>query len=328
MKKLIIKSIGVLTFTSVLCSFAAGCNFFRSDSPESVSTEEITENVTSKASEHETTDNTEASEMSEKATTKASEPVTTTEPAKTKLSFVDVFQNKYEVDINPDVKKNDYDKSAFAADGDKMTYTGAGYDYRLGIDVSKYNTNVDWSKVKEAGYDFAFIRIGFRGYGESGELKPDVLFEEHYSGAKAAGLDVGVYFFSQAVNEEEANEEAEYVLELLGGRELQLPVVFDPESILDDDARTDNVTGEQFTKNSKAFMKIIDQNGYTPAIYCNMLWEAFNLDLAELDDYPIWYADYEPQPQTPYAFDYWQYTESGQIEGVEGDYDLNIQIIK
>lgn len=139
---------------------------------------------------------------------------------------------------------------------------------------------------------------------------------------------MGVYFFSQAVNEEEAKEEADFVLEHLKGKELQMPVVYDPEHILEDEARTDGVTGEQFTQNAKVFCKEIEEAGYDAMIYSNMLWEAYELDLKVLEEYPIWYADYELKPQTPYRFEFWQYTNQGAVDGIEGETDLNIQLIK
>lgn len=114
----------------------------------------------------------------------------------------------------------------------------------------------------------------------------------------------------------------------MNGYELQLPVVYDPESVLDDVARTDNVTGEQFTKNTRVFCDTISENGYDSMIYSNMLWEAFEFDLSQLVDIPIWYADYEKLPQTPYRFVFWQYTNEGHISGIDGDIDLNIQIVK
>ena len=138
---------------------------------------------------------------------------------------------------------------------------------------------------------------------------------------------MGVYFFAQAVNEEEAREEADFVLQNLQGYTLQLPVVYDPESILDDEARTDNVSGEQFTKNTEVFCSAVAEAGYDPMIYANMLWEAFELDLEKLSEYPLWYADYEPAPQTPYHFRFWQYTNVGQVPGITGNADLNIEMI-
>ena len=169
-----------------------------------------------------------------------------------------------------------------------------------------------------------FIRIGYRGYGSSGVLKLDNMFYQNIKGAQKAGLDVGVYFFAQAINEQEALEEAQFVLDALKGYELQLPVVYDPEHIRDDDARTDNVSGEQFTKNTIAFCNAIKEAGFEPMIYSNMVWEAFYFDMIQLQDYPIWYADYELVPQTPYDFTFWQYSEKGSVDGIEGIVDLNV----
>lgn len=131
--------------------------------------------------------------------------------------------------------------------------------------------------MHEAGYEFAIIRIGFRGYGQEGTLKEDERFKEYIDGAKETGLDVGVYIFSQAIDEEEAIVEAEFVIELLDGIELELPITFDPELIRDDEARTDDVTGEQFTKNTLAFCDHIRSKGYEPRVYSNMYWGPFCL---------------------------------------------------
>ena len=249
-----------------------------------------------------------------------------TENAEKVLKFRDVFGEEYETVINPKVPANEYDPKAFSFDGQKVKYIDGNY--MLGVDVSHHQGNIDWSKVKAAGYDFAILRIGYRGYGQTGSLNADKMFESYYSDAKAAGLKVGVYFFAQAINEAEAKEEAEFVLNILDDRELDLPVVYDPESILDDDARTDDVTGEQFTKNTQVFCKSIAEAGYQPMIYANMLWEAFELDLSQLLEYPIWYADYEPTPQTPYAFRCWQYSNTGTVDGVEGEVDLDIWLVE
>lgn len=244
------------------------------------------------------------------------------------LDFVDVFQNPYQVEINPAVKKHSYRKDAFVHNGEKLTYKDTDlWDFRLGVDVSEHQGTIDWQRVRAAGYEFAFIRIGYRGYGETGRLCVDKEFHANIQAAQAAGIDVGVYFFSQAINETEALEEANLVLKNLQGYELQLPVVYDPEHILDDIARTDGVSGEQFTANTLVFCEKIRESGYQPMIYSNMLWEAYEFDLEQLANYPIWYADYEPQPQTPYHFDFWQYSNAGQVDGILGVTDLDIQML-
>ncbi len=250
------------------------------------------------------------------------------EPEEEILTFVAAHGGTYTTVVDPFVEKHTYDLDCFVHEGDKLAYEGdPRYDYRLGVDVSRYQGSIDWNAVKEDGYDFAILRLGYRGYGSAGTLNMDSRFSENLAGAKAAGLDVGVYFFAQAINEEEAVEEAQYVLNALNGTELELPIVYDPESVIDDDARTDNVSGEQFTKNTLAFCQAIEDAGYDAMIYSNMLWEAFELDLAQLDGYPIWYADYEPLPQTPYRFEFWQYTSTGRVNGIRGDVDINIWLI-
>ena len=159
------------------------------------------------------------------------------------LEFVDAYGEIYQMEVNPNIAPNLYDKDAFFQNGNRISYGGEDYTYRLGIDVSHYQGDIDWEKVQAAGIEFVFIRLGYRGYGEDGSLKLDTNFEKNIQGARAAGLDVGVYFFAQAVNEKEAVEEAEFVLENLVQYDLQMPVVYDPESILHEEARTDDVTG-------------------------------------------------------------------------------------
>ena len=249
------------------------------------------------------------------------------EPEPEILDFVDVFGQPYQVEINPDVEKHTYEMDAFVHDGDRLGYQADGYEYRLGVDVSEHQGWIDWEKVRNDGYEFAIIRVGYRGYGQEGRVCLDDQFYTNIENAQKAGLDVGVYFFAQAINEEEAKAEAQFVLEHIKGYELQLPVVYDPESILDDEARTDNVSGEQFTKNTEVFCRMIEEAGYEPMIYSNMLWEAYEFDLERLEQYPIWYADYEPLPQTPYHFDFWQYTNAGSVDGITGRTDLNIQLM-
>lgn len=244
------------------------------------------------------------------------------------FNFVDVFGEPYQVELNPNVSPNPYNSELFIKEGENYRYEDDYYTSRVGIDISKHQGYIDWEKVKNAGYDFAIIRIGYRGYGQTGSLNVDERFHQNIQSAQDAGLDIGVYFFSQAINEEEALEEANLVIENLKDYELQLPVAYDPETIRDDVARTDDVTPEQFTKNTEVFCEAIKEAGYEPMIYSNMLWQAYNLDLEYLSDYPIWYADYEPAPQTPYNFFLWQYTEKGSVDGVEGVVDINLQLIE
>ena len=238
--------------------------------------------------------------------------------------YFDVGMNQRYLIIDQNLKLNSYsweDKDGVFAKKNpkncKMSY---------GIDVSKHNGKIDFNKVKDAGFDFVFVRIVYRGYGKAGNLKQDELYDINLSNAKKAGLKVGAYVFSQAINENEALEEAKFAVEILKGYNLDLPLVFDPETIKGDVARTDNVEGLQFTKNAIAFCEEVKKSGYRTAIYSNLVWEDYYYDLSQLQDYEIWYADYSKIPQTPYDFNYWQFSEVGIIDGIDGMVDLNVMI--
>lgn len=264
-------------------------------------------------------------EQSATGSTTATEPLLTESGT---LHFIDAWGEWHDAEIVPGIAAHPYQLEQLTITEDGVSYTGDdNYTVRRGIDVSKWQGSINWDKVKAEGIEFVIIRLGFRGYGQAGNIKLDLRFHENMKGAKEAGLLVGVYFYAQAINEEEAIEEAEFVLDALEGYELDLPVVYDPELIRDDTARTDNVTGEQFTKNTIAFCETIKAAGYEPMIYSNMIWEAFLFDMTALQDYPFWYADYEPLPQTPYDFTFWQYSEKGKISGIDGYVDLNIQFL-
>lgn len=199
---------------------------------------------------------------------------------------------------------------------------------RIGIDVSYFQDNIDWNKVKKAGIDFVMLRMGFRGYSEEGKLVVDEKFHQYMEQAQAAGLETGIYFFSQAVNEEEAREEAEFVHQECKDYKLSYPVAFDTEKIKGDTARTDQLKPEELTDITIAFCEKIKEYGYEPMIYANAKWLTTKLQLERLTAYPVWYADYQKTPLYPYPFEMWQYTETGQIDGIEGNVDLNIYFPK
>lgn len=260
-----------------------------------------------------------------KRETDKTEPKAAGETKKT-YTFMDVLGESYEADLLEDIPACTYDY-------EYLTWEN-GYPYykdkdgrllsELGVDVSKYQGAVDWQQVREAGISFAIVRLGYRGYGEEGKLVLDEYYEQNVQGALAAGLKVGVYFFSQAVNEEEAREEAQFVLEHTEGYTLDGPIVFDTEEIKNDTARTDNLTGSQFTDHCIAFCDVIEEAGKEPMIYANMKWMAFTLDLTRLAGYRKWYADYEAIPQCPYEYTIWQFTESGTVPGIQGNVDINV----
>lgn len=148
-------------------------------------------------------------------------------------------------------------------------YDAPGVTARAGVDVSSYQGVVDWPAVKAAGADFAMLRVGFRGYG-TGALVEDNAFAQNAADAANAGLTVGVYFYSQAVTEEEAAEEARFVVERLRGTNVSGPIAYDLEFYTADEARTDDLTGEQATQNALAFCDVIRQAGYEPVVYMNL----------------------------------------------------------
>lgn len=238
--------------------------------------------------------------------------------------YYDVGNNKRMMKVNDLIPKNNYKWSD--PEGVMSKKPPIGHKMSYGIDISKHNGNIDFKKVKAAGFDFVFIRIAYRGYGSAGNLKIDEMQETYLKDARAAGLKVGAYVFSQSVNESEAVEEAKLAIDLLKNYKLDLPLVYDPETIKGDIARTDNVTGIEFTRNTIAFCEEVKKAGFTPAIYSNMVWEDYYYDLNKLKDYDIWYADYNNLPQTPYNFKFWQFSEVGIVDGISGEVDLNVMI--
>ena len=243
--------------------------------------------------------------------------------------FQDVEENSYRAELLENVPRNTYDFSNLHTDEKTgfKTYEDEenGVDSRIGIDVSEFQgEDIDWKQVRGSGIEFAIIRLGYRAYGETGELVLDDMFDRNVQGALDAGLDVGVYFFSQAVTPGEAVEEAEFVLEHIRGYEIDGPVVYDTEEIKGDTARTDNNTRQEFTNYCKVFCDTIKHSGYDPMIYANMKWMAFTLDMEQLTDYSFWYADYHDVPQCPYDYEIWQYSETGAVPGINANVDLNV----
>ncbi|MDD3140075.1 MAG: glycoside hydrolase family 25 protein [Lachnospiraceae bacterium] len=252
------------------------------------------------------------------------EKKTKKEPAT--FSFVDVKGNEFQAPLLETVAKNNYNYSKLEKNDGLYRYKDDNGTVisKVGIDVSKYQTAIDWNAVKASGIDFVIVRLGYRGYGEAGTLNIDEMFESHIQGATAAGLEVGVYFYSQAINDEEALEEAEFVLAHIEKYNITYPVVFDTEVVKEPDARTLKVDKEQFTSNCIIFCNRILEAGYDTMIYANMTWLAFTLDMTKLEKYDKWYADYNGTPQSPYEYTMWQYTEEGIVNGIEGAVDLNI----
>ncbi|MDE6912301.1 MAG: glycoside hydrolase family 25 protein, partial [Lachnospiraceae bacterium] len=192
-----------------------------------------------------------------------------------------------------------------------------------GIDVSKYQGNIDWPAVASDGVEYAFVRLGLRGYG-SGKLVLDEYFDQNMRGAKDAEIKTGVYFFTQAITVEEAIEEADYVLENITGYDVSYPIVFDVEMITNDDGRANDLSQKDRTDIAIAFCDRIKAAGYTPMIYGNVKCFTKLLDMTRLNDYEKWYAFYDDYMYMPYEVGIWQYTEKGKVAGINTGVDLNI----
>ena len=217
------------------------------------------------------------------------------------------------------------EQDEFVRDGERIRYTGASYATRWGVDVSNYQGSIDWQALKAQGIEFAYLRLGLRGYGEQGTLYTDRSFARYYEGARAAGIDVGVYFFSQAVTVREAADEALFALELLNGRALDLPVYYDWEPVSADDSRTAVYDGRYLTAGATAFCNIIEQGGYTAGVYLNRQQGYYRYDLRSLAGRSLWVADYADYPDFYYAYDVWQYEHQARLDGVGEIVDLNLE---
>ena len=191
-----------------------------------------------------------------------------------------------------------------------------------GIDVSSYQKDVDWEAVLESGVEYVIIRVGYRGY-TKGNLYPDPLAQEHYQGAKAAGLKIGCYYFSQAITPQEAEEEARYTLEQIRDWELDMPVVYDWE-YLGEEYRTASLDARTLTECTLAFCQTVKQAGYEPMVYFNSNQSKNQLYLEELTDYRFWLALYSEKMEYPYRVDMWQYTNKGSVPGISGNVDINL----
>lgn len=233
-------------------------------------------------------------------------------------SFGEVF-----VPVYADVPASSIDVNSITMRNGYAFYNENGADVSVtGIDVSEFQGDIDWTQVKQAGIDFAFIRIGYRTYGE-GIVTYDSTFQRNIEGAQAAGIKVGAYFYSQATNADEAIEEADHVIDALAPYDITYPVVYDWE-IVHDQARTDTVSVETLADCCVAFCERIKDSGYTPMIYQNKATAMHKLDLPRIKDYDFWLAEYNDKPSYYYDFKIWQYSSTGRIPGIEGDVDLNI----
>lgn len=239
---------------------------------------------------------------------------------------------EYNTDINgelvpsfSDVAASTLDPRAYFPDENgRMHYGDDTVRTYTGIDVSVFQGEIDWNAVKNDGIDFVMLRAGYRGYGQKGILGEDESFRKNAAAARAAGLEVGAYFFSQATDAAEAREEAAFVLDIIKDSDITYPVAFDWEIIDYDTARTDGMTSEKITECASAFCDTISAAGYEPLIYFNCEVGYFNYDLSVLNNYHFWLAEYSDIPAFYYDYKIWQYSMHGSVAGINGDVDMNI----
>lgn len=196
-----------------------------------------------------------------------------------------------------------------------------------GIDVSQYQGKIDWEAVAADGVEFAFVRVGYRGYGQAGRLVEDERYKENIEGAISAGIKVGVYFYSQAITEAEAAEEANFVLERIAPYKIECPVVIDVELVTGADGRMNGISAAERSYYAATFCETVKAAGYRPMIYHNLEVGAVKMNLPELESYDRWFASYSDVLYFPYDYKVWQYTDNGRVDGIKGDVDLNISFV-
>lgn len=228
------------------------------------------------------------------------------------------------------VPYTDYDWKNLNKDTNLYTYEDDKYTSMVGIDVAAHQETIDWKKVKNAGVEFAYIRLGYRGASE-GILHTDLEFEKNYKGAKENGIKVGIYWYSQPANIEEVKEEAQYVLDVLGERELDLPIAYDFEETEFADgtiSRMHGMSPSDRTKMAVTFCNEILKNHREVMIYTNLYWAETFYNWKELEDYPVWFAHYTTYPGFDRPFVMWQYSDDGRIDGVDRTVDMNLLFIR
>ena len=227
-------------------------------------------------------------------------------------------------------EKHGFEETDFIYDEDGfLVYQGGdtAADFTTGIDVSQYQGKIEWDRVAADGVRFAFVRAGLRR-SRDGVLQADERFEQNIEGALAAGLRVGAYFYSSAVSEQEALEEAEFVISLIAPYkdDLTLPVAVDLEPPENGESRHFDLDGDQADKDINVFCEKLAQEGYDPLLYGNVRTFTLFVKKETAQKYPVWIAYYNIPQYYPYEFDMWQYSSHGKVDGIEGEVDLNLWV--
>lgn len=240
------------------------------------------------------------------------------------MAYVNTGANMEWITPAEGVAVSDFTEEDFDLTGELPVYSGDKYDTRLGVDVSFYQGEIDWEAVADDGVDFAMIRCGYRG-SESGAIVADEQFENNITGAIAAGLDVGVYFFSQSTGAIEAAEEANFVLNLIDGYDVTMPVAFDWEPLAD--SRAEDIDRDELTASAMVFCEMVKDAGYTPCVYLYRYIGYYEYEMSKLADYDLWVGAIGSWPDFYYRHLIWQFSINGRIDGINADVDLDMQFI-
>lgn len=215
------------------------------------------------------------------------------------------------------------DNSMFYMENGFMNYSGENIELTQGIDVSSHQGEIDWQKVANTPVKFAMIRAGYRG-GIQGLQHQDEYFDQNMQQAAFNGIQTGVYFYSSAITMEELEQDAQMVLDMVSGYQIDYPIAFDMEIYDEVDGRINSLSVEEKTSFALRFCEIMEAHGYQSMIYGNLDWLYSNLNFEEIQDKEIWYAAYLSVPQMNDEFRMWQYTNAGQIDGISTNVDLNV----
>lgn len=230
--------------------------------------------------------------------------------------------------ISPYLTKHTYDFTKLEEKAGIMRYMQDGkiVSY-VGVDLSKQNGEVNFAGMKAAGVDYVMIRLGSRGY-STGQITLDENFNDYMKGAIDAGLSVGVYFYSQAISQEEAVQEANFVVQNLTPYQanVKYPVAFDMEFVPNDAARIDGLSRDDKTSIAVSFLEAVKAAGYVPMVYGNKEWLVKEVDLSKLQNFDVWLSQDEDMPDFPYQFTMWQYDTGAVLNGVSNA-NLNISFV-
>lgn len=255
-------------------------------------------------------------------------PTITPDPHAGEVEVLDPAGGTMWVPEAPNMPVFAYEAASFTVADQIPSYAGEGLTMRRGIDVSEHQKEIDWQAVAASGVEFAIIRCGYRSYSGEGNVHEDEYFRRNIQGALDAGLEVGVYFFSQAVNILEAAEEAVFVTHLIEDYDVTLPVFFDWERIGTTAARTDEVDGETLTDCLLEFSKLVQVAGYEPGMYCYLNLAYFTYQLKQMEGITFWMGDPGTMPIFYFDHDFWQYSFTGSVPGIEVDVDLDAMYVR